>query len=219
MLGGLGGASAATGLSGGSIAAAGDAAAAAAGLSGGSIAAAGDAAAAAAGLLGGSIAAAGSTATAISTVSGVGGTGASFLKQSAQNNAAQANAAEAKIQASQAGQAGIVAEQQQRIETSQAIGNERNSAAAGGVDPNSGSALTEQEQTKQFGEYNAQTTKTNYENLAKGYEIQSTADLASQVNPALAAGTTALGYAAAATNQRYNRMLAGTNPYLWGDQH
>ena len=170
-------------------------------------------------LSGGSIAAAESAATATSAISGVVGTGASFLSQSAQNNAAQANAAEAKIQASQAGQAGIVAEQQQRIETGQAIGQERNAAAAGGVDPNSGSALTEQEQTKQFGEYNAQTTKTNYENLAKGYEIQSTADLASQVNPALAAGTTALGYAAAATNQRYNRMLAGTNPYLWGDGH
>lgn len=104
--------------------------------------------------------------------------GVMSAQASKQAGAAQAsadlqNAAYADSAANDAVKRGAVEEDQQRLQTTAAIGTQRAGFAANGVDVNSGSAANIQDDTAQLGEFDALTIRNNAAREAWGYRTQS----------------------------------------------
>lgn len=126
------------------------------------------------------------------TLGGIGLSGFSGYEGAARSNAAaRYNASAAQAEAASTLQSGVAAEQQQRLRTAQTIGAAQAAYGAGGVDTGSGSPLQVEASTAQMGEFDALATRANYFQRANALQLQSQADLDSQVNPFLA-GTTSL---------------------------
>lgn len=73
--------------------------------------------------------------------------------------------------------AGDSAADWQRVRTGQAIGTQRSSIAANGIDVNSGSAARLQDDTAMLGELDALTIQNNAAREAYGYRVQAKQDL------------------------------------------
>ena len=117
---------------------------------------------------------------------------ASYQQAKAQNAALEYNAKQAEDEADQTIRSGRLEEQKIRRETAQQIGEQRANAAASGVDPNVGSAVDQQATTKQFGEYDALTTRFNAQRQAAALQEQANLYRSSTVNPLLAGLTSTL---------------------------
>jgi len=101
--------------------------------------------------------------------------GAQAAKQAgaAQASADLQNAQYADMAANDAVKRGAVEEDQQRLQTTGAIGTQRAGFAANGIDVNSGSAANIQDDTAQLGEFDALTIRNNAAREAWGYKTQS----------------------------------------------
>ena len=128
----------------------------------------------------------------IATVAAGASAYSSYEQQSAANSANSYNAQVAKDQAAQATQLGTIQAQENDQQTAQLQGQQRAAYAAGGVDPNSGSALTVQTQTAGYGALDSLAIKQNDAEQAWGYTNEANLDSSKFVNPLATAGLSLL---------------------------
>lgn len=143
---------------------------------------------------------------------------ASASAQQASNNAILADRAAADATAR-----GQVASQQKANQTNQLLGQQRAGLAANGVDPNSGTAVDLQSDTKGNGELDQLTITSNAAREAAGYQAQgmnystqASVDEASSQNDlsagALKAGSSIIGGAGSVASQWYQFNYGTRNP-------
>ena len=157
-----------------------------------------------------SAAGAGLTATEALGYGGIALSGASgYMQQQAANKAANFNALAAKQEADQTIEQGRIAEQASRIKTAQNLGAERAGAASGGIDPNIGTPLQQQQTTAQFGEFDALTTRYNAMQKAQSLETQAAAYKSSEISPILSGVTSAVSSGVSFLSNRATRKMYG----------
>ena len=172
-----------------------------------STAEAGSAYAAAAGAAG-----AGLTATEALGYGGMALSGVSgYMQQQAANKAANFNSLAAKQEADQTIEQGRIAEQSSRIKTAQNLGAERAGAASGGIDPNVGTPLQQQETTAKFGEFDALTTRYNAMQKAQSLETQAAAYKSSEISPILSGVTSAVSSGVSFLGNKATRKMYSQN--------
>lgn len=128
---------------------------------------------------------------------------------SAQAQQAENNARVAEQQAQDAGQRGAIAEQNQRRQTQQMLGQQRAGFGASGLDMASGSSLDVLGDTAMMGEWDALSVRNNYEREAWGYRVQAQ----NFTNSAAVASSTASNSATAGWIGAGSSLLSGAAQY------
>lgn len=132
-----------------------------------------------------------------------------YSQTEAANNASKYNAEVAANEATQANQLGTVEAEQHDLQVKALIGEQTAGYAGGGVEVNSGSALTQTTQTAGYGALDSLAIKQNRTNQAIALQNQEQLDQSKEVNPFGTASTSLLSSASSIGSSLSTAQRAG----------